>query len=131
MKRALGAAVVLGLIACSSPDSSPAPGTSDASSEAAPGPISRPDASRPPVLDDGGVPAAWDASIPPECETYADKALACCTSTASCSGVTRDGFLGYCTYFYTACTKYYACYLAASSCSAADACPTAGSGGCS
>ena len=83
-----------------------------------------------PFADTGG--GTFDgAPVPPQCQTYADKAYGCCSSSSSCSGVTRDDFVRYCAAFYASCTKFYSCYISAASCSAAEACPTAGSGGCS
>ena len=79
----------------------------------------------------GGGSGSGSGGSSGTCQTYASKAYACCQSESSCNGVTEDTFLQYCEGFLPGCQAYYACFLSASSCAEADACPTAGNGGCS
>jgi hypothetical protein len=79
----------------------------------------------------GGSSSGSGAEASDACQTYADKAYACCQSEGSCGNVTRQTFVDYCDTFYAACQVYYTCFFAAATCAQADQCPTLGDGGCS
>jgi hypothetical protein len=79
----------------------------------------------------GGGSGSSSGGSESTCQTYASKAYSCCQSSSSCNGVTEQTFIQYCEGFLSSCPVYYSCFLSASSCAQANACPTLGDGGCS